>query len=166
MSETEKRVFSEKEMNSVLIILYVLIFANIVYIFLLFMLDMTATNLTGSKSNLTESLFLAFILLAIIDIGLAFRVFIPRALTSENPYTAFPLFLIPIILCETSGIFGLVLGILQLNHDFIHVNWVEVLGFFLLSIASMYWMVENQIKPHLRKCIGIEFEYPYTNNTR
>jgi len=164
MNETEKKVFSEKDMNTILLIFYILLFANIMYIIMLLLLEMTAGDFTGSSSNLTDMLFYLFILLAIVDVGLAFRVFIPRALASENPNDAFSLFLIPLILCETSGIYGLVIGLMQLFNDLIHVNWVEVITFFLLSIASIYWMIENQIKPHFRKFIGLEFEYTATRN--
>ena len=131
---------------------------------MLLLLEMTAGDFSGSSSNLTDMLFYLFILLALLDIGLAYRVFLPRALASENPNEAFSLFLIPSILCETSGIYGLVIGLMQLFSDLIHVNWVEVMGFFLLSFASMYWMIENQIKPHFRKFIGLEFDYPVIRN--
>lgn len=159
MPKIIEKVFSENEMKSYLFVFYAMLVANIIYIIILQILNTSSKDFSGSANSLAQFLFFGFIILAIIDAGIAFRVYIPRGTNSDHPAYAFSNFSISAVLFETSGMFGFVLGLIQIYANHIHINWMQLVGFFLFSIITVFWIIQSHIIPIMSKFVGLKFKY-------
>lgn len=115
------------------IIYYILLLANFIYLFVLYMISINPPTTTPPKTNglSLDFMFYLLVIVAVIVLIINQRILIPRADKIEEPYNRFPIHLIVLILgVDATSIYGVMLGFISLEQTN-SINWIYV-GIFIV----------------------------------
>ena len=150
-------------MRPLLLIFYVLSIATLIYGLLLYLLETFATAESTSEQIIPDFLPLVFAGISLLLIIFLFQKMVPLIETKEKVSEVFPIMLMTSVIAETIGLFGLLLGLLNLFVNHTTVNWIVDGGFLAISFVLQFFLIQKKYTPKLTSLLGTHYS-PSSSN--
>lgn len=89
-----------------------------------------------------------------IELVIVQKIFLPKAYQADNAGDAFLNMLISSVMVEAVGIYGLLIGLLDLFALGIPVRWQIVAPFMIIAFAIQFFLVQNRFDRKLHDLVG------------
>ena len=154
---TEKVVTLQQIANTKLIF-YVLMLAVVIYGLLIYILESAVgPSPDTSGGSGIELLPPVLAIVAIIEVVGIFKFFLPRVMNAEKYNDCFSFMLITSMMCESIGLYGALIGLLNLFIQGQMVQWTIVMGFLGLSLLIQFYLINNKYSPKLQSLLGTSY---------